>query len=196
MITVSCVLKSGGDFDAEYVERLQEGVKRHFKSPYRFVCLSDCPVPCERVPLSLNLTGWWSKLELFKLKGKVIYFDLDTVINGDLSPLAKVNDSFAMLSDLNKRSKAMTSGVMVWNGDHSHIMDDIGRVSFDNYRAPPRWGDQGWIQERVGNPASIQQRCPDGFIASHKWAKIEERQRASVVCYHGKPRPHETGWAI
>ena len=85
-LTIACVLRSGGDFDAEYVERLRDGVAANLSLPHRFVCLSDIEVPCERVALRHGWPGWWSKLELFEqLKGRVLYFDLDTVIAGSLN---------------------------------------------------------------------------------------------------------------
>lgn len=191
---VACVLKSGGDFTPEYVSRLRDGVAAHL-GDHRFVCLSDVPVDCERIPLGLGLPGWWSKLELFQLTGKVIYLDLDTVINGPLQDLADIDTPFSMLDDLNGHGINKTSGVMVWNGDFTHVMEDIGKDPFSNYRSPRKWGDQGWISSRV-KAESIQAHCRPGFVASHKWGKIEDRQAASVVCYHGQPRPHRTGWAI
>lgn len=88
-LTVACVLKSGGHYDAEYVERLRDGVRNNLIIPYRFVCLSDVDVPCERIELKYDLPGWWSKMELFRpdIPEDILYFDLDTVIVGDLTPL-------------------------------------------------------------------------------------------------------------
>ena len=85
MITVACVLKSGGDYGAEYVRRLKEGVDRNLDG-HRFVCLSDVAVPCERIPLKHDFPGWWAKLELFYLDGPVLFFDLDLVITDRLEP--------------------------------------------------------------------------------------------------------------
>ena len=50
-LTVACVLKTGGCYNAEYVRRLKCGVDAHLRG-HRFVCLSDTDVPCERIPLT------------------------------------------------------------------------------------------------------------------------------------------------
>src|SRR5262245_61940013 len=84
MLTIACVLKSGGIYDATWVARLRDGVARHLPLTHRFVCLSDVEVPCERIPLEHDWPGWWAKVELFKLKAPVLFFDLDTAIVGDL----------------------------------------------------------------------------------------------------------------
>jgi len=113
-LTIACVLRSGGDFDQEYVERLRDGVAANLSLPHRFVCLSDVEVPCERLALQHGWPGWWSKLELFEqLKGRVLYFDLDTVIAGSLDEIASYPHAFSMLSDL------VTSGALraaSWRG--------------------------------------------------------------------------------
>src|SRR6478609_2567748 len=117
MLTVACVLKSGGIYDATWVERLRAGVKRHLPLEHRFVCLSDVDVPCERIPLEYNWPGWWSKLEAFRLPGPVIYFDLDTAIVGDLSEIVARTDlwgGFTILEDF-YRNKGYGSGVMAWD---------------------------------------------------------------------------------
>jgi len=87
MLTVACVLRSGGKFDSEYVRKLRDGVLRFANVPHRFVCLSDVDVPCERIPLEHNWPGWWSKIELFRpgvIKAPMLYLDLDTIVIGSL----------------------------------------------------------------------------------------------------------------
>ena len=66
MITILCVLKSGGVYDIEWVRKLRDGVSRNLSQEHRFVCLSDVPVPCRRIPIEHHWPGWWSKIEMFK----------------------------------------------------------------------------------------------------------------------------------
>ena len=85
----ACV-KAGPKYGPEYVTRLRDGIKRNLKTEHDFVCYTDDPVPgveCE--PLPADLPGWWSKLGLFKLARPLIYFDLDVVITGDLTPIVE-----------------------------------------------------------------------------------------------------------
>lgn len=189
------VYKTGGDYNLEYVKRLSESVV-HTGLP--FVCLSDDKGAAEygeHIPLAHNWRGWWSKIELFKSLRSALYFDLDTVIKGDISELVKHSHKFTMLSDLNIKNSNPTSGVMAWNGDYSRIYSSFNpenMTRYDNRR--PALGDQGYIAEYVV-PERFQTIFPDMFT-SYKWGTEDQKKKANVICYHGKPRPHETGWAI
>lgn len=187
---VVCVLRSGGDYNAEYVQRLAAGVAQNLHIPYEFVCLSDLLVPdFEVMPLQSNWPGWWAKLEMFRLSGPCLYFDLDTIITGDITPLAELckRHPMIMLRDFNYRGKGFegASGVMGWSGDMSFLFR-----RYDPSLNYPGHGDQGYIAMQC-YPAYWQDIAP-GLILSRKVHK--QRQGAAVVCYHGKPRPHETGW--
>lgn len=193
MITVACVLRSGGCYTPEYVRRLREGVEKHLPVPHTFVCLSDVDVP-GRIPLENDWHGWWAKIELFRLRGKVLYFDLDTVINGDLTEIATYPHKFTMLRDFNRPS-FYASGVMAWEGDYSHLYTGFDLERCGKYGRLPLWGDGGYIQDhlmKANTPVEFFQDLFPGQIVSYK--KELNRAEARVVCYHGKPRPHETGW--
>ena len=200
-LTVACVLKSCGIYDATWVARLKAGVAKHLPIAHRFVCLSDVDVPCERIPLAHDWPGWWSKIELFKLEGPVLFFDLDTAIVGDLTHIAStVLDplcGFKILSDF-YRPDGLGSGVMGWNGI---IASEDLRRWYETFAADPRkWmdicgglGDQDfinrqthrvtglWQSDRLGAHAgeivSYKVHCRDGIPAN-----------ARVVCLHGKPK--------
>lgn len=184
MTLIATVLRSGGDFTVEYVERLRDSVRE-----YDFVCLSDVPVPCERIPLDTGLRGWWAKLELFRLPGPIVYFDLDTIITGDIKELVEYPHKFTVLRDFNVPHQIAT-GVMAWHGDYSFLLD-----KYTNRQAHNARGDSSWLewQNRHGNlPVEHWQDLFPGAIKSYK---LDDTEGAKVVCYHGKPRPHETGWA-
>ena len=65
MINIVCVLRQGGKvgYDASWVEKLQNAVARNLTVPHKFICLSDCEVPCERIPLEITGDGFWAKLQ-------------------------------------------------------------------------------------------------------------------------------------
>lgn len=186
-LTVCCVLRSGGCYTPEYVERLKAGIEQHL-TDFNFVCLSDIDVP-NRMPLVTDWPGWWAKLEIFRLKGRVLYFDLDTVITGDLTAIANYPHRFTMLRDFFFDDR-LASGVMAWGGDYQFIFDQFDLASIDRYRRQPRYGDGGYIQDQVDSEA-FQDILP-GQILSRK--AHPNRSAARVVCYHGLPRPHQTGW--
>lgn len=193
-LTVACVLRSGGDFDAEYVERLRDAVSAHLELDHRFVALSDVPVPCERIALRTDWPGWWAKLELFRelRTGRVLYFDLDTVIVGPIDAIAATPFRFAMLRDW-AYPATFNSSVMAWSGDCSAIAEGFTVERGAAYRTPERWADQGWIAERAPAPIeALQDAFPRAFVSR----KLGPRHGAAerVVCFHGQPRPRDVGW--
>lgn len=196
-LTVACVLRSGGDFDAEYVIRLQAGVARHLTLPHRFVCLSDVPVPCERFPLVAGWPGWWSKLELFAwLRGPTLFFDLDTVLVGSIDELAAHPHRFSMLSDFGYPA-VCSSAVMAWDGDWSHLATRFRRSMMDSYCEPRRWGDQGYIAEHAGvEPDRLQALFPRQIVSYKFGTRHPGVEVERVVCFHGLPRPRDVGWSV
>ena len=184
MLTVACVLRSGGCYTPEYVSRLQRGVADHLTG-HRFVCLSDVDVPCERVPLITELPGWYAKLELFHMTGPVLYFDLDTVITGDLSEIASYPHQFTMLRDFT-HPEYPASGVMAWHGDYGFLFDDFTM----NH---PGHGDQGYIASKI--EPDLFQDLFHGQIVSRKQPDLRNANER-VVCFHGDPRPHAVGWQV
>lgn len=206
-LTVACVLRSGGDYKPAHVAHLRDGVRRHLKMAHRFVCLTDLSVDCQMIPLRNNWPGWWSKIELFhpdlRTLGPVLFFDLDTVIVGPLDGLA-LGHSFTVLENF-WHADRIGSGMMAWNADLSAIYDAFARAPYRfirEYRASEKWGDQGFIKDHAPVEPERWQRKHPGKIVSYKMHCRPGVDRmsptagsprvppaASVVCFHGKPRP-------
>lgn len=112
MLTIGCVLKTGGEFTLEHVRILADSVARNAKGrDYTFRLLTDEGrdkhdrlmaagfkiIKADKAPLAISylrhdLPGWWSKMELFSPEvrkdwGDTLYLDLDTAITGDLTPI-------------------------------------------------------------------------------------------------------------
>lgn len=192
MLTVACVLKSGGIYDASWVARLQAGVTRHLRVPHRFVCLSDVAVPCERIALEHDWPGWWAKIELFKLPGPVLFYDLDTAIVGDQCDIAEQAEEweFTLLRDFYRLGDGLGSGVMSWNVNLSRL-----HQTFEE--DPARWmqkiggrGDQSYLEENVNHRgvARWQDRLPDQIVSYKVHCRAGIPPGARVVCLHGRPK--------
>jgi hypothetical protein len=158
MINVVCVLKQGGKvgYDASWVDKLQNAVRRNLTLPHRFICLSDCEVNCERIPIDSAYPGFWSKLQLFQpglFTGPVFYLDLDTVICQNIDdmfePLTRSN--FVMWYEADK--DIHSSAMMWWQSDQSHLWDRYQthppKHWSEKYKSVPLYGDQGFISEHV-----------------------------------------------
>lgn len=197
MITIACVLRSGGPYDRRYVQFLRDGVKEHLSEPHRFVCLTDVEGVwgIEREPLIHDWPGWWSKIELFRpglFGGPVLYLDLDNIIVGDLSGLAAAR-GFCMVRDA-RHAWIGASPVMAWEPGESteEIYTSFARTPegvMDSHI-----GDQSWISgSHVWR--DLNEICP-GQLVYRWWDCLQGiPEAASVVMYHGSPKPHEVEWS-
>lgn len=190
-LTVACVLRSGGDFSALHVELLRDQVAHHLPGA-RFVCLSDVPVQCERIPLITGWSGWWSKLELFRpgvLTGRVLYFDLDTLIIDSLEQIAAHPHRFTIGKNWRVPGE-FNSAFMAWEGDFSHLFDRFNMKVAKNYERRDRWGDQGYITDTLNTqPENAWEVFPGQFVSFKLHCDNGVPAGARVVCFHGRPRP-------
>jgi hypothetical protein len=186
------VLRSGGDYREEHAEKLYQMCKQHLPD-WWFTCLTDMNPNCPSQPLEKKWPGWWSKMEIFDYPGEALYFDLDTIICGDCTKWVESirGSEFAILRDVYRGRRdpgAVQSSIMYWDGDMGWLYDQFA----DNPDFSHSHGDQGYIQENVKKPVFIQDRTDQ--VVSFK-ADIQDKgydpANASVVFFHGKPRPWE-----
>lgn len=230
MTTIATVLKSGGDFHPIDVQRLFRSISRHVTRPYTFVCLTDevervsaeACLPewndrCRILPLSHDLPGWWSKIELFRLQGPLIALDLDTAVVGSLDPLvdhvATLGGATLMLRDFYHGGWA--SGVMGWAGDMGWVLSlFLGSAAHGRYR--PRMGsaslevngrvyggDQVWLEYTFAEGGQEVVAAQDVFPGIYSYKQHIRQIRgqplppgAAVICFHGSPRPADVVNAI
>lgn len=184
------VLRSGGDFRAEHVERLRGQCATHAPG-VTFRCLSDLDGS-----LAHDWPGWWSKIEMFTVPGPVLYMDLDTTVIGDLTPLldAATRHDFIALRDFNPAQREMGSGLMAWRGDQRRIHDAFAARPDDHIArcsTPRHWGDQGFIEPMTPGRAHWQDILPGAVVSWKKHCGSGVPDGARVICFHGRPRPWE-----
>ncbi len=205
MLTVACVLRSGGDFDQTWVARLERACFQKIREPHRFVCLTDIPAAGRKtwidwIPLRHDWPGWWAKIELFRpdLFGEdepILYFDLDTIVVRDVGHLSGAIDcDLIVLRDF-YRAEGWGTGVMGWCASQglSQIYETFAadsRTFISKYRS-----DQDFIKMLI--PPSWVRLWQDEFPEQIVSYKVHCRDRgvfpptAHVVCFHGSPRPTE-----
>jgi|APSaa5957512535_1039671.scaffolds.fasta_scaffold02579_17 hypothetical protein len=210
MLTIACVLKSGGDYDWEYVNRLKKNIDENITHEYKFVIFTDmweskqCPPEGVEIRyLESEFKTYWSKLELFRLTGEVLYFDLDTIILNGLDFLIEgirtmvsfhpEKDHFFMMKAFN-RHRRYASGILAWNGDFEWLYSSTKPEMIERYG---KW-EQDYIVDRL---CSVKQKinfiddCMGGGIISYKHHCIAGIPKsANIICFHGKPRPREVNW--
>ncbi len=222
-VTIACVYRSGSRlYSPQYVGVLHNMVARNVTLPYRFVCVSDVDVPCERIPLGTNWPGFYSKLELFReglFSGPVVYFDLDTVIHGNIDALLQRASEveFGVVSD--PLGGHMNSSVMAFTSDCSFIFDKFKKVGrLDRALRHHAWftlrriglehclnwgssyGDQGFTEMCLREAGTVVERLDDllpGFFSVFGFTATADVEPKSSVCLMmGRPKPHEIthGW--
>jgi len=158
----------------------------------------------EVIPLLYPWPGWWSKIELFRtdiLEGPTIYLDLDTLIVSDISDLVAGfrQHGFLMLDDWYGHS-GVNSGMMGWTSTAKLYLSRIyekfvlePRKYRGLYKTKERWGDQGFIRDHTPiKPAKWQHEFPGRIVSFKRDCQDGIPDGASIVCFHGKPRPWKT----
>lgn len=201
-LTVACV-RAGTFYGPEYVSRLQAAVARNLTVPHNFVCLTDRPgeVECQTLPIPMDLPGWWGKVALFSkeiIPGRILFFDLDTVIVGNIDDFAKYDGNLAVINPFQPRA-GIASAVMnigpdgrgdVWE---KFSLNPDSAIQFCKTNAVPNWnsGDQRWLELNLFEYDYWQTLLP-GRLFSYKYhCQTNLPINASIVCFHGTPRPHE-----
>ena len=131
----NCVicLKIGDLYSHEYVNNLYKAIRK--QTDYDMLCFTDDPTGIDPDIFTYEMLpreseGWWptwSKIEIFgrdellKYKRK-FYFDLDLIIQGDLSPIFESKEDWAAIRAtwkgikfrLNKNESQINTSVMTW----------------------------------------------------------------------------------
>lgn len=207
---IACVLKSGGEYNAQYVTRLYQGCLRFAHSYFQFTCITDLPAeefPHEIsvVPLEHGWPGWWSKMELFRpglfpLDEQVFYMDLDTMIVGNIRHIVECDCVFAGLEDFyGVRASGLATGLLSWRGN-SGIPDKIYESALDF--VPKKITERNWkkhwdqifvkdVLSEIGiTPVFLQREFPGEILSWKKDCAGGVPALAKIICFHGNPRPH------
>ena len=207
MIEVNCVIW-GNKFSEDYVHILKASIERNTSVEYKFVCYSDREIQginTRKLPGGLN--GWWNKLFLFnkdlrEQQSQVIYFDLDTMITGNIDWLMNYDGNFAILdkglidTDFNETGY-FASGLIVFNSEMNHYIweiflkeNEFGRLGFE--------GDQDFLTFKVNRNLGADCIQKMGRVCSYKFGGIYDLENSSdipedlsIVCFHGVPMPHQ-----
>jgi len=202
-LIVVCVCY-GTKYSDDYVHRLKNAVSKNLPIDHGFVCLSDreiSGVPTIPLPkLDRRAEGWWQKINLFwpglfPDGARILYFDLDVVITGDLSVLAMqwAADPLAMIFNFgpNRPHCAHNSSVMLWSANDERLHSiwlEYQRNADKIMKA--LHGDQCWIWRVLRDDVA---NFPREYILSYKYdcrGKNVDPQ-ARVIVFHGDPKPDQ-----
>lgn len=215
-------IKWGDVFSSGDVNMLFRACIANSAYQLRFVCLTDStdgldpridarPIPDIGLTQSeIEQPGVWRKLSLFSPDiadlGRVLFLDLDMLIVGDLSSYLEVSQGcvFQDMGDAwrpNPRNSAKITGTCIFSFDAGIEASVLNAFLADKRGTIAKWTNE---QEFVGAHVSRAVFWPEGMVVSfkrhlcHRHGKglfavpVLPTPDASVVAFHGKPRPSDT----
>lgn len=223
VIDCACLIH-GTVYDWTYVEKLYSMLNRHLSNAIRFHVYTEKerPVPAPMIKHELEHWGidgprraWWYKIQLFNSghhAGPLLYFDLDTVIVGNIDWITQLPLKFFWsLQDFKylwrPQHQGINSSVMWWN---TTAFDSIWKT-FNAQNLPHLMkqypGDQDYITKQL-DPKFVR-FFPQDRIQSWRWQCLNGgydfkrriykqpglgttiAQESSVLIFHGRPKPAE-----
>jgi len=200
-------------FGPEQVLTLQRMIARHYRTPHRFVCITDDATGLDRVetiplwtdhaaipsPHGGGNPSCYRRLKLFDpairdlLGDRFVAIDLDTVVVGDLAPIFNRTEPFVMWGETDPRSWYNGSLILMSAGVRSKVWTTFNpRTSpRDALRAGRFGSDQGWISHVLG-PGEATFGRKDGVYSYRVHITPNGNQLppdARLVSFHGRIDP-------
>lgn len=210
-------MKWGTLYGAEYVNRLYAMVKRNLTYDFKMVCFTDdetgiidevqCfPIPEIDIPSNLP-ERMWKKLttlkeDLYGLKGRALFLDLDIVIVDNIDCFFDVEGEFRIIKDHSWRSWRITGNSSVYRfdiGKHGYVFDNFIN-NFEKAIKEHR-NEQEFLTHEINNKGKLQY-WPKEWCPSFKydcvsrfplafWKKPTIPSGAKIIIFHGEINPHK-----
>lgn len=195
MVNIICVYKSGNfkqgyinaTYKPEHVLRLKKQVEENVTTPFKFYCLSDVEIEgVEVIPLTDNLKGWWSKVEIFKHFEDFLYLDLDITILRNIDELIKTQGKFLAYEDALKKGE-LNSSIMRVRGNYRFIYDIFIQNKLEimrGYTTNKKWGDQKFIEDCLDEFEFFDNKYFHSFLFDKK---TKTNELIEIYCGNIKP---------
>lgn len=185
---ITCVMKSGGDFNVAHVEWLRRQCEQHMLD-WTFKCWFEGPWP-----------RWWAKFQVYKdlydFSGPILMIDLDTVFLKTLEILPEHENELLVIRDPWKDGgrfpERLAGGFMympAWA--RRQLWDDFFRQGADNVIGKYSGDDQPYLHSLFSKVAlRFQDYYLDQIVSYKVHVKgLGLREDNRVVYFHGQPRP-------
>lgn len=202
-------------FDASHVNTLASMVKRHYKKPHRFSCITDDP---QGIDSSIRVIPLWPdhsnlqsaygrhnpscyrRLKLYSEEAKEIIgprfvcMDLDMVVTEDLCPLWDRPEDFVIIKSPTPPPRYRYNGsmVMMTAGCRRKVWEDFHPIHSPRATLRHRQfgSDQAWVSLMLNNEATWDEK--DG-VYSYRIHLMPNRgdlpKNARLVSFHGSDDP-------
>lgn len=203
---------TGDAYDSEYVSKLHNMVVENGKGwNIRFLLYTDRPqeVPDPHnwviIPIEKPFRSWWDKMQVFNPEPRghrpTVYFDLDTVIVGNLRPLFNlaVHNLFGICANFTKRS-GQFQYPCGYGSCCMTIAPEWGNGLYLTFNEKPdyiigqagRYGDQWAIEQFYPQGKLLQDELPTGFFVGRREFTETLPPNAAVMVFAGRHKPHNT----
>ncbi|PTV93785.1 hypothetical protein C8J27_11266 [Rhodobacter aestuarii] len=216
MERVVLCMKWGTLYGPEYVNVLYNACRANLTGPFRFVCLTDdaaglvadievFPIPEIGLAPDHWRGGAWPKIsvfceDLYGLKGRALFIDLDMVIWGELDQFFEYGTGLVAIDSAPWRYRdappqtmssifAFDLGKMGWlvdwlRADREHYISKYGIEQRYLHGEVPQIGywPQDWIK-------SYKYHLRRPLLVDRLMGPAKPHPSLKVLCFHGKPRP-------
>ena len=229
-IDCACVIHGNHLYSWDYVQKLYNMLQRNFTPEIRFHVFTehDRPVPANMIKHILTewpgvvgpKKSWWYKIQMFDhqhLQQRLLYFDLDVVITGNLDWMLDLDPQFFWtLRDFKSlwrpNWQGINSSIMFWDTlRFKHIWQQFQQQNLA-YLMRKFHGDQDFLTSILSQDDL--RFVPDQRVASWRWqiqdGGLDFKTRnyrtpgiaspildhTDILVFHGRPKPHEVGDSI
>ncbi len=215
-------MKWGDLYPGSYVNVLYNAVCKNLAKPFRFVCLTNepegladgiehFPLPDLDVPQERYNVGAWPKLgvfqqDLYGLKGRGLFIDLDSLVLGSLEPFFEAEGGLISIAGgpgwrrgSDNPEPKLASGVFAFDiGAQSQILEGFLKDKqwhYDNFQNEQQvvqhycndW--QTWPKSYV---ISFKKHLRQPLVLDRLLAPRLPPEETLILAFHGNPRPIET----
>jgi hypothetical protein len=184
-------------FGPKYVKKIHEDLYSKNTVPLDFYCFTDQPKKIKNIPrIEFKPRFRWNlnKFECFdpkyKLQGRVLIIDLDTLILKNIDDVLEFKEEFITCSGTKKTDKAGGSitGTTIEYGQ-KNIWGPLSEKT-KQITSKTRGSERFFYRQYIKDMEFFQKNYPG--IYNYKTEGIPNDAR--IIRFHGKPRPHEKGF--
>ena len=203
---IAC-LKWGNKYSSDYVNKLEQMVKRNCTINYEFICFTENKNGLNENIKTFNLPklkadGWWYKPMFLgndlPIKGTLLFLDLDVIVYQNIDKLFSYEpNKFVICRDFNRSIRQK------WDRMNSSVFrvpigkyDDLWKTFQKNTQneIQRNRGDQDWMFRNIKD----HKFWPDEWIMSYKWEmrdrrdlKIDAQTRKRNFTIDAPPKLHK-----
>ena len=210
-------MKWGTLYGAEYVNRLYAMVSKNLTYDFKMVCFTDdetgiidevqcLPIPEINLPSNLPERMWKKlttlKSDLYGLKGRALFLDLDIVIVDNIDCFFEVDGEFRIIKDHSWRTWRITGNSSVYRfdiGKHGYVFDEF-IANFDAIKERHR-NEQEFLTQAIYDKGKLQywdaKWCPSfkydcvSRFPLAFWKKPTIPEGSKIIIFHGEINPHK-----